>query len=108
MNINEVLFLLQFLLLVGITLYKIYNLMNLGQKYTLSTGFILFAVFGIFYLVGMVITLTDYTTATYSILFYLESILLLPGNIFFILFEIVMQNNKEMEAIYTGYKGPDQ
>ena len=108
MNLNEILFLIHFLVVVAITLYKVYNLFNMGQKYPLAVGFSLFAIFGIAYFVGLIITLTDYSSSTYSILLYLESLLFLPGQIFFIIFEMIMQHSANMDNIYMPYMGKDK
>lgn len=107
MNINEILFLMQFLIVMGITAAKIYNLFKIGTLYSLRMSFILMATFFTFYFIGLVITLTDYSYSSYSILFLLESYVI-PAQILFLIAELFLTQANEIKKIYTPYQREDK
>jgi len=101
MTIIEILFLIQFIGIIGISFFKVYNLLSLGKIYNLKASFVLFALFFIMYVIGLCITLTDYTYAIYSILFLFEC-WLIPVQIFFLLGELAFNGMDEIQKVYKS------
>lgn len=92
MNVYEALFIIQLLVVVGIFLYKLYNIFNAGQIYPISISWLLFIGFFIAYFVGFVVTMTepnilsgDTPTLVYSSVMNLETVLIVPNVIFLII-----------------------
>ena len=72
MDFVEVLFLLQFLAVLGILGIKTYNVMRQGGWYDLKLTFLGFAAYFMAFGVGFVVTLFEYDTLIYGQLFRLE------------------------------------
>lgn len=91
-NIYNVFFLLQFVCVLGIFLYKLYNVISFnkgkdGLVYDMRISIILFISFWFCWLVGLVVLLLDPSELLYSTLFRLETWLILP-NVLFLFIEI--------------------
>lgn len=69
MNLYEVLGLLSFLVSLGISLYKLYNLMHKCDKYDLRVGFLLFVGFLFSFLVSFAVMVLNPAELIYSVLF---------------------------------------
>lgn len=84
MNIYEVFFILQFLIVIGIVLLELYNVMRVSTLYTLRIDFLLFIVFFISYLMGFIITMLNPTEYIYFLLLRVENIFIILNVLFFI------------------------
>jgi len=85
MNIYEIMFLLQFLVIMGLLLAKLYNVMSKGEKFDLKISFIMFIAYFLFYLVGLIVFLANPEEIIYISLFTLESWLIILNVLFFII-----------------------
>lgn len=100
MNLYETIFILQFVMIVIITLMKLYNVMSIGTErkinekdtskdyplwYDMKLSFILFIAVFIIYGAGFLTFLADYTEILYQTLFKLETMLLMLNSLFFII-----------------------
>lgn len=94
MDIGEVLFLIQFLVFIAITLYKLYNILSNFETYDIKTGFMLFVLTWLCFGVGMVINITAVGYAidsagtinlVFSQLFTLESWLVILNTLFMLI-----------------------
>lgn len=91
----EVIFAIQFLVVISITFLKLYNVMSAGKFYDLKMSFLLFIGLVIFWGVGMVTVSIDATTITEfdellpSSLFQIES-WLLSINLIFLFVELFL------------------
>jgi hypothetical protein len=86
MNFAELIFMTQFLIVIGILLFKTWNVFNLGKTYSVSVAWLLFASFFLFYGIGFFTMLTNFNNATFRVLFNLESWLVLL-NVLYIIIE---------------------
>ncbi len=82
-NINDMIFIIQFLGLIGIFLYQMFNLMHKGKIYDIRISFILLITLTIAWGTGLFVVLLETTKATYSILFMLESLFFVLSYLFF-------------------------
>ena len=89
MNIYEVLFLIQFFVIIVLILIKTNNLLHLGETYDLKMAILLFVGFILAWGVSFVVSMLSYQTIIYSVLFKLETWLLLL-NLGFLLAELIM------------------
>lgn len=98
MDLNETLFLIQLLIFLAITLYKVYNIMSNFEKYDIKQGFILFMLLFLCFGVGMIVNISMVNYAvdeaatinlTFSQLFTLESWLIL-FNVLFMIIELFL------------------
>lgn len=87
MNIHDALFFMQFFIIIGILLYKMYNVMNLGQTYSMKAVWILFIGFFLAYALGMVILLLNPEKLIYVALFKLSTWFIVL-NVGFLIIEI--------------------
>jgi hypothetical protein len=87
MNLTEVLFLISFLMIIFITFFKIINIFNLGNKYSLGYSFIFFGLFSFSWLVVFITTSTMINNIVFFQLLRLSSWLFIP-NVLFLFLEI--------------------
>ena len=79
-NVYEIFFILQFLVVIGITLAKIYNVMMLGKLYSHKMAWILWISFVLAFGVGFFVYITDAAlnqTLLYTPIILLESVFFL-------------------------------
>ena len=87
-NINDMIYIIQFIALIGIFLYQMWNVMHKGEKYDLKVSFILIIVLTIAWFMGLSVVLLEYSRATYALLFRLESAFFVLSWLFFF-FEVI-------------------
>lgn len=87
-NINDMIYIIQFLILIGIFFYQMYNLMNKGTKYDIKISVILISSITIAWGMGLFVVLLETSKAIYSVLFQLESLLFVLSWLFFF-FELI-------------------
>lgn len=104
MNIYDFLFIVQLLVLIGIFLYKLYNILNIGKIYDYKYGVILFVSFLIAWFVGFAIFMFQPERLIYSILFRFGSFLL-AINMLFMIIEIGIQIVDVSPKYIDSYKG---
>jgi len=97
------LFLVQFLIIIGIILIKVYNMMSVGQFYDIKLGFILFIGFFLAWLVGMIITLVYPQELLFLQLWKLENYLIVL-NVVFLMFEIIIAIKDNTTKPIESYK----
>jgi hypothetical protein len=89
----EVLFILQFLIVLAISFYKLYNIISVGQAYNTKISFLLFIGFCITWGVGFMTVMFNSYTLTSDLLFIqlfgLEN-LLFGLNLLFFIIELIM------------------
>ena len=89
MTIDELIYLVCFIVVLGITGYKIYNLAHKGEKYELVMAFILFFAAALSYGVSFAIMMINNSNLLYVVLnMLLKGAFLL--NVMFLFFELVM------------------
>lgn len=99
-NINDMIYIMQFLVLIGIFLYQMFNLMHKGKLYDIRIGFILIISLTIAWGMGLVVVLLETSKATYAVLFQLESTFFVLAWLFFF-FEVIF---KGIESINKPVK----
>lgn len=88
MEMLEFVFLLQFLVCIGVVLWKVYNTMSpKEQKYDIRMAFLLFFIYFLSYGVGFVVFMLDLTNNFYRLMFQLETWIILL-NVLFIMVEL--------------------
>lgn len=91
MNLNEFMFMLQFIVFILCFFLALYNIFNMGKVYDIKKAWILLCVVLVCMGVGMVLVMTsallnlDDTNLTYSILYQFQSWLMLLYGVFFII-----------------------
>lgn len=108
----EIVFLMHILITLGVTIYKTYNILHKGEKYSLGTAFILFIVFCFGWFLGLVIVTTDpigsvsSNVTAYSLIFIFTSGFFLL-NILYTIIELILTlrvfSNKQIQA-YNSFK----
>lgn len=84
MNIYDIFFILQFIFLLLLIGYKTYNVVYVGKKASIQLVLLSFVSFFITWLVGLIVLLLD-RELVYSVLFRLESWLIVPFVMLFII-----------------------
>jgi hypothetical protein len=77
MNIVHAFFMISFIICIVILLLKIYNLLSVGEWYDIKMGFMLFIVYLLAWLVGLVCVLMDLNVQLLITLFKLQTWLML-------------------------------
>lgn len=100
------------LVTLGVTLYKTYNILHKGEKYSMGTSFLLFIVFAFGWFLGLTVVLTDPITSVsdnvtaYSILFIFTSGFFLL-NILYTIIELILalriMSNQQIKS-YSSMK----
>ena len=88
-SIYSMVFILQFLVYIGITLVLFYNVMNLGKTFDMKTGFILLFVLLISYGAGMVTTMLSIDELLYYALWNVQT-WMLPFNVLFFIIHLIL------------------
>lgn len=83
-ELYNMLFVMQFIIVIGIILFELYNLMRVSRAYSLMTDFMLFIGFFLAFVVGLLITMLNTTEYLFHLLFRLEVLFLLLNVLFFI------------------------
>lgn len=97
-NIYEIMFTLQFIVALGITLLRIYNIFTRGEYMDLKGSIITFILFLFCYYTGLTVFLHQAETLIYLSLFRFEgsflvvNLLLLFGELFYYLPNIIKEN----------------
>jgi len=84
-NISSMLFAIQFLIAIGIIIYKFYNVMSFGEEYDIKVSFVFFISFMLCWLVGLMVTLFNPEELILSQILKIENILFWLNTIFFIM-----------------------
>jgi len=87
-NINEILFIFHILAMLGMSGFRLYNIMTFGRVYDIKMTFIFFFTSLIVFFIGFAITMTDYLTI-YHLVFKITTFLLII-NVLFTFIEILM------------------
>ncbi len=96
-NINDMLFIIQFLILIGIFLYQMFNLMHKDQLYDIRLSFILIISITIAWGLGLFVVLLETSKATYAVVFQLESMFFILSWLFFF-FDIIFSLKSATET----------
>lgn len=100
----EILFIGHILGVIGITLAKFYNVMTKGELYDFKMTWVLFVSFMIFWFMGLLVVLTDYTFI-YSLIFKFTSLFMII-NILFLIIELFFLTeeiaNKGTQAYFSN------
>jgi hypothetical protein len=105
MDIYEWLFTFFVLSMIGVTLYRVYNLMRGGKLYDLPVGFILFAGVALVWFIGLVVVLTNPETILYIALFRLGTGFLVFNALFLfaeVFFALRDKATKTIEAYHAS------
>jgi len=102
MNTLSVFFMLQFVVFIIITLYKVYNLMSNWEVYDLKMGFILFLSIALCFGVGLVTSILSVDTVLFFSLISLETWFFLP-HVFFLVFEIFGHVKLKQKQVIKHY-----
>ncbi len=94
-NINDMIYIIQLIALMGIFLYQMFNLMHKGTKYDIKIGFILIISLTIAWGMGLFVVLLEHSRATYAVIFQLETIFFVLGWLFFF-FEVIFFGTETM------------
>jgi len=87
MNFAEFMFIIAFLACIGITLYKIYNIVSLGQAYDKRIAWLLLIGYLLSWGVALILVMFEYSTGAFGVLLRILNIILIL-HLPFILFEI--------------------
>lgn len=103
-NLSGFFFILQFLIIIGLLLLKLYNLMHKGEVYGPPMMFITFILFFLMYGIGFVVTMIYNATPVFFLLFKLETWLVLLFVSFFIgeIFFMIGGIAKTPRSRYSG------
>lgn len=103
MNIYDIMFMLQFLILVGITIVKLYSVMKQATLYNFKTSIVLFIVYLVAWLVGLVALMYYPEKLIYRTLFTLGSWLMVLNVVFFVI-ELFYSISKTAVKPIEAYK----
>jgi hypothetical protein len=103
MTIYDILFLLAFMTLIGITLAKLYNLFSVGEFYDIRMGFILFILFFIAYAVAMVNFMILPERTIYMVLFKFQTWFVWINTLFMVI-EVIMHIKLSAVGGIKAYK----
>jgi hypothetical protein len=106
MNMIQIFFVMQFLIFLGIFLYKLYNLMNLGSLYSIQVAFMLHIVAMFCFIIGVLGLFNAFQIMLFSQLITLQSWLYYFIWIFF-LCEIFFQYGLQYFFSSKQYKSID-
>jgi len=81
-SIYDAFFILQFLIVIGIMLYKLYNVMSFGEVADIKIVWVTFVVYLISYVIGFIAFLNNPEIMLYLMLFRLET--------WFLLFTVIL------------------
>lgn len=76
MHIYDFLFIIQLFVVIGIVMYKIFNIMHVGKLYDIKIVWIGLIIYLFAYLIGLVVFLMEPERLIYSVLFRIDSFLL--------------------------------
>lgn len=105
MTIQDLLFILYLIGILGIFLYKLYNIVSLGKIYDLKVAIILFIGYFLAWLIGFVVFMLDPERLIYMFMFKIGTWLILLNVLFFIV-ELVFYLVSITEKAIMPYK-PD-
>ncbi len=126
MEMHEALFVFSVLMAILISLIKFYNVLSLGSKkknktiddttggneplfpYDMRISFVLLVAYALMYLIGFTMLLLNVDILTYSILFRIESYLLLPLNILFFIVELLVSIRAQGIGTIEAYKSKER
>lgn len=101
-DLYSMVFMLQFIVAIGIVGVEFYNLMRVGTFYGIRTIFLLFVGFFVCYVVGFVVMILGFDEMLYVQLFNLERFFVLLHMLFFICSILIKLGVKAMEAMNSG------
>ena len=97
-NIYDMVFVIQFIFLVGIFLYQMWQLMHQGKIYEIRISFIIIILVTVAWFMGMQVVLLETSKAIYAILFQLESLFFVLAWLFFF-FDIIFSLQAKAQDI---------
>jgi len=106
MNIYELLFIMQLFLALGITLLKVYNLMNKSNSYDLKFSFILLLSFFFCWIIGFVIAALNPEREIFILLWGFETRFLIL-NVLFFMIELFISLSRSSKTIVSTYSSKE-
>lgn len=108
MNVYEVLFLLQFLMVIGVLVLKTVNVCSLGTFLSLKYVFLSFVGYFLGWFIALVVMLANPETIVYIVFFKLESGLILLVVAFFVAELFLSMKNTVLRKPVVAYSARDQ
>lgn len=105
-NFLDVVFILQFIAIIGIFLYKLYNILHKAQKYDFRVAILLFVGFAISWSLGLINIMYNISSTIYIQLFKFET-WLFAFNIIFLLVELFLLWHNTLSKPITSYSSID-
>lgn len=102
-NFLDMLFILQLIAVLGISFYKLYNIMHKATKYDITISILLFIGFFIAWGFGLINIMFNYGSVIYIQIFLLETWFILLNVIFFFI-EVVFFVLRQLPSRYVNYK----
>jgi len=104
-NFYDTIFIIQFIIVIGLLLYKLYNVINKCEVYGITQSIIIFVLFWIAWGAGFV-TLMLNPKLIYSVLFQLETWFIIPL-ILFVLIELFFMWHSHTTTPVKPYNAKD-
>jgi hypothetical protein len=104
MNIYEIVFFVSLFGCMGIFFYKLYNLLNGGRVYSLQAAIVTLVAYLVFFGLGLVTFILDYTTTLYRAVFMFEALFLVIVVLMFII-ELLFVARDAAQGYTDTYSG---